>query len=192
VSVGTIEEWRPYAGEVPRSWTLGEVEGWPGERYVSPCEGWREILEKQARKLDELGFDGLYLDNLDIAEDFPEARDGVIELVNRLRHAVPEMLLVGQNGLAVADRLPVDAIAHEDTYWRWDDGYRESTPQETAAIVAGLRRLRDRNLVVFTLDYAPPGSQAAGEVVRKSLAEGFVPAVSVLELDQPPHAPSAC
>jgi len=189
MSLGTIEEWRPYAHEVPRSWTLGEVEDWPGERYVSPCEDWRRIVERVARSLDDLGFDGLYLDNLDIVEDFPSTRDGVIEMVKRLRDAVPEMLLIGQNGLAVANDLPIDAIAHEDTFWRFDSGYRESAAEETAAIIAGLERMRARNLAVFTLDYTPPGHQAADDVVDKARALGFVPAVSVLELDQPPHAP---
>jgi endo-alpha-1,4-polygalactosaminidase (GH114 family) len=190
MSVGTVEQWRPYARAVPRSWTISDVEDWPGERYVRPCEGWQSILEHEARKLDEIGFDGLYLDNLDIAEEFPDTRDGVIGCVERLHVAVPGMLLIGQNGLAVADELPIDAIAHEDTFWRWDGGYRASTPQEALPILRGLRRLRARNLPVFTLDYAPPGSPAADEVVDRSRAEGFVPAVSVRALDRPPHAPS--
>ena len=30
LSVGTVERWRHYAAGVPRSWTLGAVDGWPG------------------------------------------------------------------------------------------------------------------------------------------------------------------
>jgi uncharacterized protein (TIGR01370 family) len=189
LSVGTVEAWRPYAKLVPGAWTLAEVEDWPGERYVNAGEpGWQEIMETEARRLSPLGVDGLYLDNLDVAEDFPATRHGVIELVRKLRAAVPEMLLIAQNGLAVAAELPIDAISHEDTFWRWDDGYRPSSAAETAAIVRRLRDMRARGLPVLTLDYTPAGAEAAAEVVARSVAEGFIPAVSVLELDRPPHA----
>jgi cysteinyl-tRNA synthetase len=189
LSVGTAEAWRPYAKLVPRSWTLADVEDWPGERYVNAGEpGWQEIMETEAQRLSAQGLDGLYLDNLDVAEDFPWTRGGVIELVLKLRAAAPEMLLIAQNGLSVADELPIDAISHEDTFWRWDGGYRASSAEETGAIVRRLRGLRARGLPVLTLDYTPVGSDAAGDVVARSLAEGFIPAVSVLQLDRPPHA----
>jgi uncharacterized protein (TIGR01370 family) len=189
LSVGTVEAWRAYAKLVPRSWTLADVEDWPDERYVDAREpGWQAIMETEARRLEACGLDGLYLDNLDVAEDFPSTRQGVIELVRRLRAAVPEMLLIAQNGLAIADELPIDAISHEDAYWRWDGRYRASTTEETGAIVPRLRALRARGLPVLTLDYTAAGADAAAQVVAKSLAEGFVPAVSVLQLDRPPHA----
>lgn len=111
-----------------------------------------------------------------------------------LRAAAPALLLVGQNGLAVAGSLPIDAIAHEDVYWRFDrgHGYRRSPPEESAVLLAGLRALRDCGLPVLTLDYAEPGSAGAREAMTRSLAEGFCPAVSVLDLDRLPHAtPSA-
>lgn len=44
---------------------------------------------------------------------------------------------------------------------------------------------------MLTLDYTAPGAPAADEVVAPSRAEKFVPAVSVLGLDRPPHAPAA-
>jgi uncharacterized protein (TIGR01370 family) len=191
LSVGTVEAWRPYAGQVPSSWTLGKLEEWPDERYVDARErGWQQIMETQARDLERRGFDGLYLDNLDVAEDFPATREGLVQLVERLRDAVADILLIAQNGLGIVDELPVDAIAHEDVFGRWDGGYRASTPDETAAILGGLRRMHARGLPVLTLDYAPPRSPTAGNAVARSRAEGFLPAVSVLELDRPPHAPA--
>lgn len=189
LSVGTVEEWRPYADRVAAAWTLGPVEDWPGERYADArVPQWRELMAEQAAALAAAGFDGLYLDNLDVAEDHPALADALVELVQGLRAAAPELLLVAQNGLAVDERLPVDAVAHEDVWWRWEDGYRRSPPYETSELVAGLRGLRARGLPIFTLDYAEPGSPGAAEAVRRSLEEGFHPAVSVLDLDRPPHA----
>lgn len=190
VSVGSVEGWRSYASEVPASWTLGPVPGWPNERYVDARRrGWQAILAREAAALATAGFDGLYLDNLDVGERFPETQRGLVQLVAGLRTIAPDLLLVAQNGLAVIDRLPVDAIAHEDTWWRWEDGYRRSPEDETAEILAGLRRQRKRGLTVLTLDYTEPGSPEADEIVARSLCEGFCPAVSVLDLDRLPHAP---
>jgi endo-alpha-1,4-polygalactosaminidase (GH114 family) len=114
----------------------------------------------------------------------------MVSLVGEFRAAAGELLLIAQNGLATIDRLPVDAVSREDTWWRWEDGsYRASPPGETAAIVAALRRQRARGLVVFTLDYTDAGDPEADAIVRRARAEGFVPAVSVLALDRAPHAP---
>jgi uncharacterized protein (TIGR01370 family) len=193
LSIGTLERWRHYARPRAYRWTLGPVDGWAGERYVDARKrGWRELMKAEARRLARAGFDGLYLDNVDVAEVYPRTRWGVIRLVRGVRAAVPGLLLVAQNGLVVADRLPLDGIAHEDVWWRWAGRYRASPATETEAILRGLRRQHARGLPVFTLDYAPPGSAAARQVLAKSLAEGFRPAVSVVELDAPPHAILDC
>jgi cysteinyl-tRNA synthetase, unknown class len=192
LSVGTVEDWRAYASEVAPGWTLGPVPGWEGERFVDArASGWRRIMAREAAGLQERGFDGIFLDNLDVAEDHPATQDALVELVVGIRAAAAEALLVAQNGLTTIDRLPVDAVAREDTWWRWgDDRYERSPPQETAAILDDLRRQRARGLVVLTLDYTEPGDPAAGAIVACSRAEGFVPAVSVLALDRAPHAPA--
>ena len=193
LSVGTVEDWRHYAPQVSRKWTLGPVDDWPGEQYADARKaGWRDLMVSEARALAAAGFDGLYLDNLDVAEVHPDTADAVVHLVQALHGAVPELLLVAQNGLTVAERLPIDAIGHEDVFWRWDDGYRPSTSKETRRIVAGLRRLHARGLPVFTLDYTEPGAPGAADALRRSLSEGFRPAVSVLSLDHPPHATGPC
>jgi uncharacterized protein (TIGR01370 family) len=191
LSVGTLEDWRPYAPEVPPAWTFGPMPGWEGERFVDArADGWRRIMAREAAGLQELGFDGLFLDNLDVAEERPETQDAMVSLVSAVRAAAGESLLIAQNGLVIIDRLPVDAVSREDTWWRWEDGgYRPSPVAETVGIVESLRRQRARGLVVLTLDYTEPGDLEAEEVVRRSRAEGFVPAVSVLALDRAPHAP---
>jgi len=194
LSVGTVERWRHYAAGVPSSWTLAPVEGWEGERYVDArARGWRELMRREARALAAAGFDGLYLDNLDVAEGFPQTRPGVVTLVRELRRAVPDILLVAQNGLSVATRIPIDGIAHEDVFARWNGkAYVRTAAAETRRLVHALQRVRDRRSIpVFTLDYALPGSELGLEAVECSLAAGFRPTVSVLDLDQLPHAPAA-
>jgi uncharacterized protein (TIGR01370 family) len=189
VSVGSVEEWRPHAVQVPSEWALGPVPDRPDEHYVDVRErGWRALLAAQARQLADAGFDGLFLGRLDVAEAHPELIDAVVGAVAALRAAVPQLLLVAHNGLAVADRLAIDAIAHEDVFARWDGGYRRPPRTVTERIVGRLRRLRRRGLAIFTLDYAQPGSRLAVEAVQRAVAEGFRPAVSVATLDRLPHA----
>lgn len=194
LSVGTLERWRHYARPRAYRWALGPVDGWPGEHYADTRRrGWRELMKAEAGRLRRAGFDGLYLDNVDVAEVYPQTRVGVIRLVRDLRRAVPGLLLVPQNGLAVAGRIPVDAIAHEDVWHRWDGRYRPSPPAETRRFLEGLRGLHADGLPVFTLDYAGRGSRRVVRgIVSRSLAEGFHPAVSVIDLNAPPHGIPDC
>jgi len=194
MSIGTVESWRRYARRVPPAWTLGPVPHWPGERYVDARRaGWRALLRREADELARIGFDGLLLDNLDVTARFPEVRRGLVRLVRELRTVDSRMLLVAQNGLSVADALPIDAIVHEDVFWRWDRGYRMSTTRETRRLTRRLRALRAHGLPVLTLDYTRPGAREAQDVVRRSRLRGFHPAVSVRNLDRPPHAtPRSC
>ena len=118
LSVGTVERWRHYAAGVPRSWTLGAVDGWPGERFVDARKaGWRVLMAREAQTLAAASYDGLYLD---VAELHPRTATGVVKLVEGLSDAAPDLLLVAQNGLAVADRLPDRRSCSEDVFWRWD------------------------------------------------------------------------
>lgn len=190
LSVGTIEDWRAHTADLPAEAALDAVDGWEGEHWADArVAAWTDVLVEVAARLEAGGFDGLYLDNLDVAELYPATSAAVVELVASLHERVPSLLLVAQNGLAVADDLPIDAIAHEDVFWRWDGSYRPTDPAETAALLAGLRTQQARGLPVLTLDYTEPGAAGAEAAVLRARAEGFVPAVSVLGLDRPPHAP---
>jgi cysteinyl-tRNA synthetase, unknown class len=192
LSIGTAEDWRHYAPRVREGWTLGPVDGWPGERYVDAREpGWRELMVHEAQTLSRLGFDGLYLDNLDVAEDFPATRQGVVETIAAIGAAQPELLLVGQNGLHLVEDLAIDAVAHEDVWWQHDGDYVATRRTTTTYLVGRLTALRRSGLPVFTLDYTPPGHPAAAEIIEASRRLGFSPAVTTIALDRPPHA-TAC
>jgi uncharacterized protein (TIGR01370 family) len=188
MSVGTAEEWRHYDDEVDPDWLFEEVPDWPGETYVDAREpGWRELVVDAARELADRGFDGIYLDYIDVVDDYPATTEGMITLVNELRDALPELLIIGQNGQTIARELPIDAISQEQTWGDYDYGYQTTPSEESEELLGGLRELHADGLPVFTLDYTPTSDAAARQIVERSLAEGFKPAVTTLELEEEPH-----
>jgi cysteinyl-tRNA synthetase, unknown class len=188
MSVGTAEEWRHYDDEVDPDWVFEEVPDWPGEYYVDAREpGWRELVVDAAQELADRGFDGIYLDYIDVVDDHPETTEGMLTLVDELRDALPELLIIGQNGQTIAGALPIDAISQEQTWGDYDDGYQVTPAEESAELLGGLRELHADGLPVFTLDYTPASDAFARDIVERSLAEGFKPAVTTLELEDEPH-----
>ena len=144
------------------------------------------------------------------------AADGVdpaVEMVRLLaelraygRARYPLFVVIAQNALALAEQRPelldgIDAIAQEDLSFRglasaaWNDagaGDIPTTPAtptaETAAWDVGerLRRLRERGVKVFTLDYALQPENVA-RAIERSRALGLVPCVSRTPLDRLPQ-----
>ncbi|MFC4554823.1 endo alpha-1,4 polygalactosaminidase [Georgenia faecalis] len=67
VSVGSVEEWREDAGDLPDAVVGEPLEGWPDERWLDVRE--RDVLldwvAPRLQRCAEAGFDGVELDNVD-------------------------------------------------------------------------------------------------------------------------------
>lgn len=68
LSLGTNEKGRSWYNTY-KKYNLSRLEDWPDEYYVDVRRGaWQEHLVTQAKKYKEMGFDGYWLDNLDVYE----------------------------------------------------------------------------------------------------------------------------
>jgi len=132
LSVGTIERYRPWYTRL-KPYRLQAWKDWKGEFFADVSRrGFRhQIARRIAPKLLAKGFDGLFLDNVDMIENHKRQARGMRKLVAQLGRLVDAegSLLFAQNGYSVLDRfLPhLDGWNREDvsTYYDFDrDRYR--------------------------------------------------------------------
>lgn len=200
VSVGTIERGRPWSAA---AWPY-RLERWPDwdEWYADASRhGFRDLMARRvAPRLLAKGFDGLFLDNVDMVSAHPRQRAGMLALVRALGAAVHarDGLLFAQNGEDVlAPFAPsLDGWNREDVTSTYDfDGrhYVRQTPADVRVALAALRRWRAAGLLVTATDYVAAGDRAgAARTVRTACAAGALPFVSDIGLRRLPPAPLGC
>ena len=70
LSVGSVSDERSYYKD-PKPYCLKKLEDWPHERYLDLTEPKvREWIQGRAKKLKSMGFDGWWLDNIDVYEEY--------------------------------------------------------------------------------------------------------------------------
>jgi uncharacterized protein (TIGR01370 family) len=193
LSVGEIGPNDPWvtSGKVPQSWILGKNENW-GSLFVDASQaGWRDLMEGEAGSLLNYGFDGIFLDTVDTAIDVaPETMPGMIELIEGLRTAYPDALLVQNRGFEIAEQVAssIDAVMFEDLSTSYDFDAAEYTRVDNSSEAEQMVALSDRTgLPILALDYADPSDhRTAARAVKIAQGYGFIPAVSVIQLDKIP------
>ena len=128
LSVGTIEKWRSWYDDL-RRYRLSAWQDWKDEWFADVSKGGlRDALADEiAPGILAKGFDGLFLDNVDMIEPkrHKKQRDGMRELVARLGEVVhsDDGLLFAQNGYW-GSRVPaaaaLDGWNREDVTWAYD------------------------------------------------------------------------
>jgi hypothetical protein len=190
LSVGEAEPERAWYkdGRVDQAWILGKNENW-GSFFVDAGQpGWQKLMVDLAGESLRQGFDGVFLDTVDTVDVFPKTKPGMLALIRQLRAAYPQALLVMNRGFAVVEALAsdVDAVMFEDlstTYNFESQQYGYADDAGTAVKMADLSK--KTGLPILALDYAPPDNPAmAYRAVQVSRRYGFIPAVSVINLDK--------
>jgi cysteinyl-tRNA synthetase len=214
LSVGEAEDYRPdyfspeYLEEEAPDWLLKENPQWKGNRLIRFClEGWQKTIlgDEQGRnvyastlpsplyRLIELGFDGVYLDRVDVyAEIEKECPDGarkMVDFVARLathaRKADPNFLVILQNAEALLDNPKmvetIDAVAKESLFFGEDFGQKRNPADTTNYSLKQLRRAKSAGRAIFVVDYVTDRSRAS-EAVALIRAQGFVPYIGPRDL----------
>lgn len=70
LSIGSVSDERPYYKQL-KPYQLKRLEDWPHERYIDLRRAQvREWIQKQAKTYKGAGFDGWWLDNVDVYEEY--------------------------------------------------------------------------------------------------------------------------
>ncbi len=125
VSLTTLGGWEPWASFASPSMSVGKLEYW-NENIMNACDArWaRVILDHAIPYVMNRGFDGVFLDNLDIVDLYPWMKDCVINLVKKIREENPNIVIIINRGFSIArETAPyVNAILFEDfgTYYDFE------------------------------------------------------------------------
>lgn len=195
VSVGEAEDYRFYwEGIKDAAFVVGENPDWKGNFYVDvrSLEWQQLIVEQVIPRLQQAGFQGVFLDTLDTAE-FLESKDpqkyagskaAMIELVKAIHSRYPELLLVSNNGFPLLEELALylSGVLAEDIFMMPDfanGGYRKVPAAEREYKIAVLKKIQALGRPVFNIEYASPKDKAAIRVcLRQSRRLGFKPYVA--------------
>ena len=200
LSVGEVRRGDEFFESLDPACLLQENPAWPGTWRVDVRHAaWRDfILREKLPAIRARGFTGVMLDTLDTPPWLelvdPVGNRGMrqasIELVQAIRHACPDMLIVVNRGYAILPQLCpfVDAVLAESLLTSPDPGggFRWNSPDDVNVQLALLAPARDARppLLILSLDYWDPADAAGlGEIYRRQLALGHQPYVATPLLD---------
>jgi hypothetical protein len=209
ISVGEDEELRVGNGNGPAgkaSWYLDkDHDGQPDQNgiwkswYANAGDPeWRaDRLEAGRRLVDEYGFNGFFLDTIEMPDIYPEARPGMIQLVEELRRAFPDKVIVANRAFSLLKEprvaANIDGIMYESFSSHYDfdakryirfsesdlDGTRKVVEQNVLPIMKQYPRFR-----VLALDYtAPDDAEWIQLTFDRAATFGFLPCVAPIDLD---------
>ena len=185
LSVGELDTSSAAAPNIDPSWILGENKNW-GSKFIDASQpGWQQLIEREAAALLGRGFDGFFLDTLDTADVYPQAAPGLIKIVQELRGAHPDAVIVQNRGFSLLNQTApsLDAVMFENFSSLYD--FASQTYGRVDGDPSFVAALARRGLKVLAMDYALPGQQALiTRSYQRARAYGFVPYVSTINLDQ--------
>lgn len=197
--IGAIEDYRPEWPDVPTDLMLGAVDGWPDEQYVKYWDPlwWTIVVKNRIDRALAAGFDGAYLDMVVTYEEIPAniagtnrddlARKMVALIANISEYAKsqnPNFKVVPQNSpelYAYPGYLTaIDGLGMEELYILATD--QPCTYDWCYENRANAAAIHAAGKLVLTIDYANKQTNI-DTAYTQSLAAGFVPYVSVRDLD---------
>jgi cysteinyl-tRNA synthetase len=197
LSVGEAETyryyWQPGWSSKRPSWIGRENRSWSGNFTVEYWnQEWRKIIfegpDSYLKRIIDAGFDGVYLDRVDIYAELERqnanAREDMISFVRALsakaRSIRKDFLVVVQNAeeLAQSNQLleAIDGVAKEDLLFGADHNGKRNPEAMIRQSVVDLKRARDFNKGVFVVEYLRSPEQLMGVLNELARRDGrFVP-----------------
>lgn len=197
LSIGEAEDYR-YYWDPKASYLDAENPEWKGNYKVKFWDPvWQRIVISRVQQLAKAGFDGVYLDIIDAFEYWeergvPQAPQMMKDFVRAIavagRTSKQGFWIVPQNGEALLDdaeyRKNINAVGIEDLDYDGDGDPRPMKDIEEK--VHYLNYMIDDGLPVLVVEYpAFHNYQGSVSVAKKHFANGYVPYITVRDLDAP-------
>lgn len=203
LDVGTIEPGRPWFDRA-KPFRLGFWKDW-GEWFADVSKrAYRDLIANDvAPEMLAKGFDGLFLDNIDMISDHPAQAAGMhllVDALSQLVHGISSRheYLFAQNGEdVIGPMLPaLDGWNREDVTSTYDFGrhrYVRQPPREIRHALAALRRFRRAGLVTTATDYVATHDRlGASRATKNACAADALPFQSDINLRRMPTAALRC
>jgi endo-alpha-1,4-polygalactosaminidase (GH114 family) len=208
LSVGTIEKWRAWYDDV-KQYRLAAWQNWKDEWFADVSKaGLRDALADEiAPDILGKGFDGLFLDNVDMIEPskHKQQRDGMRELVARLGDLVhPDGLLFAQNGywgfkkFGILDDGHLDGWNREDVTWTYDFDHKKyvrNSDRGRDEALDDLSKMHDLGLFTTATNYTKRSTgSAVAESIDDACGVGALPFIGDIGLTAKrlPDSPYVC
>lgn len=200
LSVGSIEKGRKWYKRVKR-YRLDHWDDWDEWYADTSKKGYRDIIAKNVTpSILKKGFDGLFLDNVDMVESHRRQKAGMYRLVSLLSALVHRKhgYLFTQNGneSAASTMKYLDGWNHEDvtSTYNFDSKSYEKVPAgDTVKILEALKAAKARGKVVTTADYTAAGDTETDALsIANACSVGALPYISNIYLTRIPSVPFQC
>ena len=176
LSVGSISDQRKYYSKL-KLYRLSKLEDWPHEWYIDLRKGFvRDFLVNRAKELSNLGFEGWWLDNLDVYE-YHKSKDmynSIIILLKRIRAINSSKYIMINGGSQFLDKLMdndsthksityINGLTQEEVYRLIKDysgkgKFGQQKKDMHSWYKSYIKRLLRHNLQAFLLEYTKSSS----------------------------------
>lgn len=129
LNIGSIENFRDYYDDYVQ-YTLGEYDEWQEERWMDVSNSnWQTFILKRAELLARKGFDGYFIDNMDVYYQYPSEKiyNGLVDILVQLSNLDKDIIINGgdvfvRRYMEEEDDNPknFDGINQEDVYTLYD------------------------------------------------------------------------
>ena len=168
INVGSIEEYRPYYDDYSQ-YALDVYENWEDERWVDvTAPEWQDfVVNELAADLRDKGFDGLFVDNLDVYYHYPsEESFEAITCVLRSFKSLGFYVSINGGDVYVTECLErydsargiFDAVNQETVFTKiiWDkkDKFDKQSGTEREYFQEYLEMVHEKGVDVYLLEYS--------------------------------------
>lgn len=198
VSIGEAESYRAYW----KNWRPGSPQfvrarnpEWPDNYPVEFWNPeWKNVVNNMLTQTVLAGFDGVYLDKVDVFEDIGYGRDRMIDWVcdisRELKTMRPGFLVFPQNGDGLLSdpryRAAIDGVGREDLLYGEDGDRVRNNLVGVSKSIANLLPLARENKPVLAVEYGWTHNEAVERELRATGISTLVPLVTTRELDRIP------